>query len=97
MKKCPCDGIGYMTDRTGTEFPIIKDGNACRSVVLNSVPLYMADKKDDLLKIGADFLKLMFTVENAEFTEKICRSYLSGDAVNDLEFTRLRMFKGALA
>ena len=57
----------------------------------------MADKKDDLLKIGADFLKLMFTVENAEFTEKICRSYLSGDAVNDLEFTRLRMFKGALA
>lgn len=97
MKKCPCDGIGYMTDRTGSRFPIIKDGNVCRSVVLNSVPLYMADKKEDLFKIGADFLKLIFTVEDAERTEEICRAYLNGGAVNDLEFTRLRMFKGALS
>lgn len=97
MKKCPCNGIGYMTDRTGSRFPIIKDGNACRSVVLNSVPLYTADKKEDLLKIGADFLKLMFTVEDAERTEEICRAYLNGGAVNNLGFTRLRMFKGALS
>lgn len=42
-------------------------------------------------------MKLMFTVEDAERTEEICRAYLNGGAVNDVDFTRLRMFKGALS
>lgn len=93
--KCPCKNGGYVTDRKGTKFPIVKDGDKCRSVVLNSVPLYMADKGEELDKIGADYLRLMFTTEDRKRVGEVCDAYLNGSAPNNLDFTRLRMFKSA--
>ncbi len=93
--KCPCKNGGYVTDRKGTKFPIVKDGDKCRSVVLNSVPLYMADKGEELDKIGADYLRLMFTTEDKKRVGEVCDAYLNGSAPNNLDFTRLRMFKSA--
>ena len=56
-----CSGLSELMDRTGAKFPLI-----CRnkqySEILNSVPLYAADRSVPKL----DFEELYFTVESAE-------------------------------
>lgn len=96
MKKCPCNGRGEMTDRTGATFPIVKDGDICRSVVLNSVPLYMGDRVEDLKNTGADYLRLMFTTEDKNECKEICVLYQKGGQAPGFEYTRLHYLKGAL-
>lgn len=99
MKKktipCPCEaGTGKLLDRKGMEFPVIRDGNACRSVVLNAYPTYMGDKKEDIKKCGAAYQRLWFTIETAEECRKICRDYLQGIPCGIEEYTRLHFYKG---
>ncbi len=51
--KCSCNqGPTKLVDKTGAEFPIIKDGNTCRSVMLNGKKLSMLDRQDDLQRLG---------------------------------------------
>lgn len=95
MGKCPCKGTGEITDRTGARFPVVRDGDICRSVVLNSVPLYMGDKLDDMSRLGTD-LRLKFTVEDSEQTKEICQNYILGIKCEDMKFTRLHYYKSAL-
>ncbi len=97
MDKCPCDGIGSISDRTGASFPIVRDGDICRSVVLNSVPLYMGDKLGEIKKTGIDYMRLMFTTESAEECRAVCVAYKNGAKSPFAEFTRLHFGKGALA
>lgn len=97
MDKCRCDGIGSVCDRTGAEFPIIRDGDICRSVVLNSVPLYMGDKLDEVKRTGIDYMRLMFTTESAKECKMICEAYRNGAESPFAEFTRLHFCRGALA
>ena len=56
-----CTGHAVLTDRTGTDFPLI-----CRdrqyAEILNSVPVYVCDRSVPKL----DFEELYFTVENAQ-------------------------------
>ena len=97
MDKCPCGAGGEMTDRTGRRFPIVRDGDICASVVLNSVPLYMADKKKEICNVGVNLLRLIFTAESPEDCIKIYNDYKHGAGTPDFEFTRLQLLKGALA
>jgi len=94
---CPCDGVGSLTDRKGTQFPVVKDDDACRSVVLNSVPLYMADKLQDAIRTGVSYGRLMFTIETPEECMQIAKQYLNKtDHAPKGEFTRLHLYKGVL-
>lgn len=93
---CPCDGNQGITDRTDRFLPIIKDGDICASVVLNSVPLYMADKPNEVEKINADLNRLMFTFESGDECIQIYNEYKNGAEVPSYEFTRLRMMKPPL-
>ncbi len=93
MQKCPCDGTGVLVDRKGKSFPVIKDGNVCRSVILNTVPLYMGDRLDELQGAGVAYCRLAFTVESAEETKQVCRVYCSGENFVG-EYTRLHYYKG---
>lgn len=93
MKGCPCDGKGVMVDRMGKTFPVIRDGNRCRSVILNTVPLYMGDKLEELNGAGVSYCRLGFTIESAEETKGICEAYFSGKECSG-EFTRLHYYKG---
>ena len=68
-----CGKNARLTDRRGTEFPILC-GNGC-SEVLNSVPLYMADRIDEIR--SQDFGVLRFSVENSVEIEEIFRNYLA--------------------
>ena len=95
MDKCPCDGLGEICDRTGAIFPVVRDGGMCRSVVLNSVPLYMGDKKTDLKKLGTD-LRLIFTIETEEQCRAVCEDYILQKTAQINNFTRLHLYKGAL-
>lgn len=97
IDKCPCNGLGYISDRTGARLPIIKDGDACRSIVLNSVPLWLGDKKSEIHKIGADRLRLIFTTESEKEVVNIGKAYMTDETCKPPEkFTRLRAFKSAL-
>ncbi len=97
IDKCECGGIGEIQDRMGASFPIIKDADLCRSVVLNSLPLYMGDKLKELKGTGVDYLKLMFTTESGEQCRKIFDAYINGQGCPPDEYTRLHYLKGALA
>lgn len=66
-----CDKKGFVTDRKGVRFPIM-----CRSgysELLNSAPLYMADRLDEISDV--DFLVLYFTNETSDEAEKIIKMY----------------------
>ena len=95
--KCPCGGSGVIYDRTGAEFPVIRDGDICRSVILNSAPLYAGDKLAELKAAGVNFLKLMFTVETGTQCKSVCEAYINGGDTPVRNYTRLQLFKGALA
>ncbi|MDO5400057.1 MAG: DUF3656 domain-containing protein [Eubacteriales bacterium] len=66
-----------LTDKTGAEFPIIKDADSCRSVLLNGRKLSWLDRQDDLAKLGLWAVRLYFTTENARETDRILNDYLT--------------------
>lgn len=72
--RCAKEGGAFsLLDRKGETFPVICDN--CRNVVLNSVPIYMADKLSDLLSLGVDTLRLNFTIETKEETVRVIKAY----------------------
>ena len=76
--ECTCHlGATKLTDKTGAEFPIIKDGNSCRSVLLNGKKLSWLDRQDDLNKLGLWAIRLNFTTENAREVDRVLEDYLN--------------------
>ena len=77
-----CDGVlcrGEMIDRTGTRFPIIGLTD-CSNIICNSVPIYMADKRDFLDSLFADRLHFIFSVESCKECGEIIDAYITGAA-----------------
>lgn len=92
-----CGGCATLTDRRGISFPVQCDGDA--SEVLNSVPLYLADRMREIR--GQDFGVFRFTVENSVEIEEIFRNYLGLQTVektkrdkNSHPFTRGLYYRG---
>lgn len=86
-----------LIDRMGERFPILCEN--CRNILLNSVPLYMADKMDDLLSLDVDVLRLKFTTETGDETKKVIRAYrdaLSGKTPSAVfeRITRGHFYRG---
>lgn len=100
FKNCPirngrtcaeCDKKGVLKDRMGIEFPV-----RCRegfSELLNSVPIYLADKKEAL--DGFDFYILYFTRESKQETQKIINNYKTG-APCSFKYTRGLYFRSVI-
>ena len=80
---CTChQGPIRLTDKTGADFPVIKDGNSCRSVLLNGKKLYWLDRQDDLEKLGIWSFRLYFTTENPIEVDQVlnaCHSHTPFD------------------
>lgn len=93
--KCPCNNGGYITDRMGMRFPVIKDGSSCRNVVLNCKKTYMADKMNDIESAGVSLFRLYFSDEKPEECMKICEAYLKGSDYCPTDYTRAHYYKGA--
>ena len=75
---CTCNlGATKLTDKTGADFPIIKDGEKCRSVLLNGKKLNWLDRQNDLAKLGLWAIRLYFTTENAKEVDNVLSAYLN--------------------
>ncbi|MHB1314055.1 MAG: peptidase U32 family protein [Christensenellales bacterium] len=99
MRNCPargekgcgaCQGRPVLTDRRNIRFPLLCFEKKY-AVLLNSLPLYMADK--DLQ--GMDFITLYFTIESKQTCREIIESYAkkrppAGDRTNGLYFRELK-------
>ncbi len=66
-------GVKKLTDRRGVSFPVICEGG--RELVLNSVPIYMADKQADLKNAGIFHRHFIFTVEDKRTAQKVIDDY----------------------
>ena len=100
FKNCPlkngisckdCDKNGVITDRLGVEFPI-----RCRmgySELLNSVPLWLADRKAEL--DGFDFIILYFTREDNKRAAQVINAYKNGLSP-DTKHTRGLYYRGTI-
>lgn len=86
-----CGGNGRLTDRKGYEFPVICSDYPC-SEILNSVPLYMLDRVNE---IKTDFIHFNFTIESMHEVEKIIGLYESGGKP-DFKYTRGLYKRGLL-
>lgn len=71
----PC-GQNPLTDRRGVTFPVLREGG--REIVVNSVPVYMADRKDVLAAIGPFCPHMIFTVEGEREVRYILSNYEKG-------------------
>lgn len=108
MENCPlkaankCQNgqfLHYLRDRMGEKFPF-KCNSGCTVELLNSKPVYMADKLGDLLKLKINAIRLIFTVENfaecgkiiAEYKRGLCGREVSAPAENT--FTRGHFYRG---
>lgn len=72
---CTCHLSGTkLVDKTGADFPVIKDGNSCRSVVLNGKKLNWLDRAHDLDRLGLWATRLYFTTENPHEVDQVLAS-----------------------
>ncbi len=86
-----CDKNGVITDRKNTDFPV-----RCRmgySELLNSVPIWLADRKSELN--GLDFEVLYFTRESVEKVSRVINDYKKGNQC-DTDYTRGLFYRGLI-
>ena len=83
MKNCPIKAMGKcqkgkmiykLKDRKREEFPIVCS-KGCIAKILNSKPIFMADKIADLKKLKINSIRLIFTVEKFAQCDKIIDMY----------------------
>ncbi len=65
-----------LRDRRGVIFPVLREGG--RSIVINSVPIYMADRKKEMKEKGMFSQHFLFTTETKKQVEEIIFSYQKG-------------------
>ena len=75
-------GKATLCDRRGVEFPVLREFEH-RSMIVNSVPFYMADREADLQRHGIRMRHFIFTVETQGEVQNIIRSYQSGRPPKD--------------
>ena len=93
---CTCQSGAQvkLTDKTGADFPVIKDGDSCRSVLLNGRKLNWLDRQDDLNKLGLWALRLYFTTENSREVDRVLSEYLEPTAFDPGACTRGLYLRG---
>lgn len=69
-------GAQSLTDRRRVNFPVLREGR--REIVVNSVPLYMADRATELKKAGAFGRHFIFTVEGPQEVKYVISNYEKG-------------------
>lgn len=108
MKNCPVKAMGKcqqkkqiykLRDRKNEEFPILCNED-CTAKLINSKPIFMADKLEDLKNLKINAIRLIFTVENFAQCDKIINVYkyaLDGGKAQKPEensFTRGHYYRG---
>ena len=93
--ECACrKGSTKLMDKTGAEFPIIKDGNSCRSILLNGRKLSLLDRQSDLAKLGIWAARIYFTTETGRDVDRIIDDYINAAPFDPGSCTRGLYFRG---
>ena len=93
--ECTCHLSGAkLTDKTGSDFPIIKDGASCRSVLLNGKKLSWLDRQEDLSRLGLWATRLYFTTENPREVDQVLAAYQNPTAFDPGACTRGLYLRG---
>ena len=93
--QCSCNlGTTKLTDKTGAEFPVMKDGNTCRSVILNGKKLNWLDRQNDLARLGLWATRLSFTTENPKEVDQVLNAYHNPTAFDPGSCTRGLYLRG---
>jgi len=92
---CSCNlGPVKLTDRTGADFPLIRDGDKCRTVVLNGKKLNWLDRQEDLNRLGLWAIRLYFTTENPREVDQVLGTYRNPTAFDPGSCTRGLYLRG---
>ena len=92
---CSCQhGTTKLLDRKGEEFRVVRDGNTCRSVILNGKKLYLLDRKSELSKLGLWALRLSFTTENAVEVDSVLSEWQGEGLFDPGSYTRGLYMRG---
>ena len=92
---CTCgSGSTNLIDRTGSRFPVLRDGDTCRSVIYNSRKFYWADRLSELQNLGLWALRLSFTTENDQQVNAILEEYAKGGTFDPGVYTRGLYLRG---
>ena len=87
-------GFYGLSDKTGHTFPVV-----ChfphRNLILNSNPIYIADKLNELESCNVYGYDFLFTTENGREIQRIVNAYLNKEKT-DTSFTRGLLFKNIL-
>lgn len=70
-------GRTELVDRKGARFPVFNDGSH-RSLIFNSVPVYMADKCAELCRRGLVMHHFIFTTETKDEVRRVIEAYEKG-------------------
>lgn len=88
----PCRQGHTLTDRRGEQFPVLP-AFGCRSEVVNSRVLYLADKPE-LRRCGLTYARLRFTTETAQVCGQVLAQYQTGAGAPPENFTRGLFYRG---
>ncbi len=92
--KCNCHNGKYtLTDRKNESFAILKNSNSSACNILNSKPVYMAERMNELKRTGCSYFNFLFTTETADECKHILKLYESGLPF-DKPFTRGHFYRG---
>ena len=72
-KRCEA-GTALLTDRRRVSFPVLRESGH-RSLIVNSVPIWMANRADALARHGLLSHHFIFTVENEREIAEVIRAY----------------------
>ena len=88
-----CANVNLLTDRKGERFPVVK-AYGCRNEILNAKKLFLADKLDDLKRLGLWAVRLQFTTENALECTQVLERYLGRGHYQPNDYTRGLYYRG---
>ncbi len=92
---CTCShAVTRLVDKTGADFPIIRDGDKCRSVLLNGKKLNWLDRQKDLSKLGVWAIRLYFTTENPREVDQVLNALANPPAFDPGSCTRGLYLRG---
>lgn len=81
-------GRTTITDRYRKKFVVKNECDYCYNVIYNNVPLYLADKMQEVESLRPESVRLMFTVENRAETEHILSGVKEERQMPEGTFTR---------
>ncbi len=92
---CTCElAPTKLMDKTGAEFPVLRDGDTCRSVLYNGRKLNLMDRQEDLNRLGLWAVRLLFTTENSREVDQVLQALESPAAFDPGGSTRGLYLRG---